>query len=434
MKVTLFHCGPAANESELIAFKHLENRLQSTFGEDEWILLTNLAFSVTQRLQSDEIDIVAIGPPGIRVIEVKHWTAQWVDTHMQDLVVHEAERVTEKARKIGTTLRRTVQNLPRVDASILLTQEASKVKRFAGTGVRGVNLYSLNEWKESVGLDLPARLSPQQVRVLVRALEPRSAVAVDGSLRRFPGYVNLELQTPKEDRFHRVYKGVHSARQDRVVLHVYDLSVRDEGNAEVKARREYEALHRLQLHTWAPRILDSFQDAPGYAGEMFFFTLVDPAAPSIEERASDDSWGTMARLAFARNTIGALKELHDTGKGRDAMVHRSLPDFLVVTMRHDYGTLYWSMVDAMPTRRKKSIQEVAISEFKAKCLSLLDEVSKTRTPLRVTRRGKAIADVIPASSEAEERSWIGSMSDSIKIVGDIVSPVIDTETIEALKN
>lgn len=103
-------------------------------------------------------------------------------------------------------------------------------------------------------------------------------------------------------------------------------------------------------------------------------------------------------------------------------------------MRHDYGTLYWSMVDAMPTRRKKSIQEVAISEFKAKCLSLLDEVSKTRTPLRVTRRGKAIADVIPASSEAEERSWIGSMSDSIKIVGDIVSPVIDTETIEALKN
>jgi hypothetical protein len=38
MKVTVFHRGPAANESELIAFKHLENRLQSTFGGDEWIL------------------------------------------------------------------------------------------------------------------------------------------------------------------------------------------------------------------------------------------------------------------------------------------------------------------------------------------------------------------------------------------------------------
>jgi prevent-host-death family protein len=88
----------------------------------------------------------------------------------------------------------------------------------------------------------------------------------------------------------------------------------------------------------------------------------------------------------------------------------------------------------MPSKRKKSIQEVAISEFKAKCLSLLDEVSKTKTPLRITRRGKAIADVVPASSETEERSWIGSMSDSIEIVGDIVSPVVDPETMEALKN
>jgi prevent-host-death family protein len=92
------------------------------------------------------------------------------------------------------------------------------------------------------------------------------------------------------------------------------------------------------------------------------------------------------------------------------------------------------MEDVMQGRRKKSMQEVAISEFKAKCLSLLEEVSKTRTPLRVTRRGKAIADVIPASSETEERDWIGSMSDTIEIVGDIVSPVIDVDTIEALKN
>lgn len=88
----------------------------------------------------------------------------------------------------------------------------------------------------------------------------------------------------------------------------------------------------------------------------------------------------------------------------------------------------------MKSKVKKSIQEIAISEFKAKCLSLLEEVNKTKTPLRVTRRGKPIADVIPASSEAEERSWIGSMAGSLEIVGDIVSPVIDIEAIEALKN
>ena len=86
----------------------------------------------------------------------------------------------------------------------------------------------------------------------------------------------------------------------------------------------------------------------------------------------------------------------------------------------------------MSGKNQKPIQEVSISEFKTKCLSLLEEVSKTRTPLRVTRRGKAIADVVPISPQAAERSWIGSMSGSIDIVGDIIAPIIDIETIEAL--
>jgi prevent-host-death family protein len=88
----------------------------------------------------------------------------------------------------------------------------------------------------------------------------------------------------------------------------------------------------------------------------------------------------------------------------------------------------------LSNRIKKPIQEIAISKLKAKCLSLLQEVSKTKIPLRVTRRGKAIADVVPASSEGNERSWIGSLSGSVEIVGDVVSPVIDMETIEALKH
>jgi len=88
----------------------------------------------------------------------------------------------------------------------------------------------------------------------------------------------------------------------------------------------------------------------------------------------------------------------------------------------------------MASKEKKLIHEVAISEFKAKCLSLLEEVSKTKTPLRVTRRGQAMADVIPASSDVEERNWMGSMSGSIEITGDVLSPVIEIQEIEALKN
>ena len=88
----------------------------------------------------------------------------------------------------------------------------------------------------------------------------------------------------------------------------------------------------------------------------------------------------------------------------------------------------------MSRRNSKPIREMAISKFKTKCLSLLDEVSKTKTPLRITRRGKPLAVVIPATPERTERSWLGSMSGSMKIVGDIVSPVIDLEDIEALRD
>ena len=86
------------------------------------------------------------------------------------------------------------------------------------------------------------------------------------------------------------------------------------------------------------------------------------------------------------------------------------------------------------SKGRKPIQEIAISEFKTKCLSLLEEVDKTKIPLRVTKRGKAIADVVPAAVETVERDWLGSMSRSFEIVGDIVSPVIEIQEIEALKN
>jgi hypothetical protein len=104
----------------------------------------------------------------------------------------------------------------------------------------------------------------------------------------------------------------------------------------------------------------------------------------------------------------------------------------IMTTYYDYDVVVWSMQDVMPEKPNKAMREVAISEFKTKCLSLLKEVSKTRTPLRVTRRGKATADVIPTSFETEQKGWIGSMSDTIEIVGDNVSPIVDSDLSEPL--
>ena len=306
MLVRVVNCGPLANESERKAIEYLKQRLQSEPGDEEWILLTNLAFSVTHRLQSDEIDIIAIGPPGVRVIEVKHWAMEWVRDRPFD-VEREADLVTSKARKIGTTLRKHLANLPHVSGTFLLTQEPSKVKRLAGQTIRGVSFHALNAWKDALGLGAPPILSFRDVRRLSQILEPRSRVAIDGSLRLLAGYVNLELLSPRGKSFHRVYKGGHPTRRDRVVLHLYDLSASDDKNAETKARREFNALHRLQLHPWAPRILDSFQDAPGYAGEMYFFTVVDPAAPTLQERSEDTTWIAESRTEFAQCRASPLR-------------------------------------------------------------------------------------------------------------------------------
>ena len=80
------------------------------------------------------------------------------------------------------------------------------------------------------------------------------------------------------------------------------------------------------------------------------------------------------------------------------------------------------------------MQEVAISEFKAKCLALLEQVRKTKKPLRITRRGKPVAEIVPPSVDTKTRDWLGSMADSFDITGDIISPVIDTDDIEAMRD
>jgi prevent-host-death family protein len=49
---------------------------------------------------------------------------------------------------------------------------------------------------------------------------------------------------------------------------------------------------------------------------------------------------------------------------------------------------------------------VAASEFKAKCLALLDEVAARRQPLVVTKRGKPVARVVPIE---KPRSLIGTV-------------------------
>ena len=78
------------------------------------------------------------------------------------------------------------------------------------------------------------------------------------------------------------------------------------------------------------------------------------------------------------------------------------------------------------------MQEITISEFKAKCFSLLNQVKKTRKSIRILRHGKPIAEIIPPTLVGEPRA-LGTMAGTVKILGDIVSPVIDLGDIESYR-
>jgi prevent-host-death family protein len=84
-----------------------------------------------------------------------------------------------------------------------------------------------------------------------------------------------------------------------------------------------------------------------------------------------------------------------------------------------------------------SVKEVPISEFRTKCLALIESVRRTRQSLRVTRRGKPIVDIVPTTAirpVMDRAKWLGSMKGTAKILGDIVSPAIDKDEWEVLRD
>jgi prevent-host-death family protein len=77
------------------------------------------------------------------------------------------------------------------------------------------------------------------------------------------------------------------------------------------------------------------------------------------------------------------------------------------------------------------MKKIAAGEFKARCLTLMEDVRSTREPLIITKRGKPVAKLVPA--DVEEREFIGRLKGVIRVVGDIESPVEPPEAWDALR-
>ncbi len=64
---------------------------------------------------------------------------------------------------------------------------------------------------------------------------------------------------------------------------------------------------------------------------------------------------------------------------------------------------------------------ISATEFKAHCLTLMDEVQRTGEELVITKHGKPIARLAPVPANSEP-SVVGWMRGTSEVVGDLIGP------------
>jgi prevent-host-death family protein len=69
---------------------------------------------------------------------------------------------------------------------------------------------------------------------------------------------------------------------------------------------------------------------------------------------------------------------------------------------------------------------VTATEFKNKCLALIEEMNRTNVPITVTNHGKRVAEMYPASTDKTlSKPFIGSMKGTVLRYDDPFEPAID---------
>lgn len=76
---------------------------------------------------------------------------------------------------------------------------------------------------------------------------------------------------------------------------------------------------------------------------------------------------------------------------------------------------------SQPDHNSGQMKSIAVTEFKAQCLSLLEDVARTGEPLLVTKRGKPLARVTASGNVAITRPQ-DTLRGSVEYEGDLVSP------------
>ena len=77
------------------------------------------------------------------------------------------------------------------------------------------------------------------------------------------------------------------------------------------------------------------------------------------------------------------------------------------------------------------MKQMPAGKFKARCLSVMDDVGATGEPVIITKRGTPVAQIVPVTSKKQD--IFGFMSGEFKIAGDIESPVVSPEEWEVMR-
>ena len=72
---------------------------------------------------------------------------------------------------------------------------------------------------------------------------------------------------------------------------------------------------------------------------------------------------------------------------------------------------------------------ITATEFKAKCLSLIDEVQEKGSELIISKHGRPVARLVPAGTG---KPWL-ALRGKGRFTGDPFAPVVDEKDIEALR-
>lgn len=76
---------------------------------------------------------------------------------------------------------------------------------------------------------------------------------------------------------------------------------------------------------------------------------------------------------------------------------------------------------------------MTISQLKDACIAVLEKVHRTGQPVRITRSGEPVAEIVPVSSSLRPKSWLGSFRSTGTILGDVVSPASDEADWDVLR-